>query len=93
MVDRSAVSHIRLGGVKCVVTGDRTKLYIAVNDHDAARLGVNYSEQVELNLGGSTYSLPVKGHLAIPEGVAGLPVGLRELPFVDLPAWGRIARM
>jgi NADH-quinone oxidoreductase subunit G len=69
------------------------KLYIAVNDHDAARLGVNYSEQVELNLGGSTYSLPVKGHLAIPEGVAGLPVGLRELPFVDLPAWGRIARM
>jgi NADH-quinone oxidoreductase subunit G len=69
------------------------KLYIAVNDHDAARLGVNYSEQVELNLGGSTYSLPVKGHLAIPAGVAGLPVGLRELPFVDLPAWGRIARM
>ena len=31
--------------------------------------------------------------IAIPEGVAGLPVGLRELPFVDLPAWGRIARM
>jgi NADH-quinone oxidoreductase subunit G len=69
------------------------KLYIALNDHDVVRLGVNYSGEVELNLGGSTYSLPVKGHLAIPEGVAGLPVGLRELPFVDLPAWGRIARM
>ena len=69
------------------------QLYLAVNDDDAAHLAVNDGEQVELNLRGSTYSLPVKSRPAVPKGVAGLPVGLRELPFLDLPAWGRIARV
>lgn len=69
------------------------QLYIAINDDDAARLGVNDGEPVELDLRGSTYSLPVKSRPAVPKGVAGLPVGLRELPFLDLPAWGRIARV
>jgi NADH-quinone oxidoreductase subunit G len=69
------------------------QVYIAINDKDAARLGVNDGEQVELDLQGSSYCLPVKSRPAIPKGVAGLPVCLRQLPFVDLPAWGRIARM
>ncbi|HEY8226292.1 MAG TPA: NADH-quinone oxidoreductase subunit NuoG [Pyrinomonadaceae bacterium] len=68
-------------------------LYIALNANDAARLGVNDGEQVKLDLMGSTYSLPVKGRPEIPEGVAGLPVGMRELQFVDLPAWARLARI
>ncbi len=70
-----------------------SQLYIAVNDDDATRLGVNDGEQVALYLGESTYSLRVKSRPAVPEGVAGLPVCLRDLPFVDLPAWGRIAKM
>ena len=69
------------------------QLYIAVNDDDATGLGVNDGEQVALYLRESTYSLQVKSSPAIPKGVAGLSVGLRELPFVDLPAWGRIARL
>jgi NADH-quinone oxidoreductase subunit G len=68
-------------------------LYIALNANDAARLGVNDGEQVKLDLMGSTYSLPLKGRPEIPEGVAGLPVGMRELQFVDLPAWARLARI
>ena len=70
-----------------------SQLYIAVNDDDATRLRVNDGEQVELNLQGSSYCLPVKSQPAIPKGVAGLPVCLRELPFMDLPAWGKIAKM
>jgi NADH-quinone oxidoreductase subunit G len=68
-------------------------LYLALNDNDATRLRVDDGEQVELNLQGSSYRLPVKRQPAIPEGVAGLPVGLRELPYMDLPAWGKIAKL
>jgi hypothetical protein len=30
---------------------------------------------------------------AIPQGVAGLPLGLPHGPEVDLPAWGKIRRI
>ena len=68
-------------------------VYIAINDEDAVRLAVNDGDQVELNLRGNTYSVPVRSRPAVPKGVAGLPVGLRESPILDLPEWGRIARM
>ncbi len=70
-----------------------SQLYIAVNDADATRLGVNDGEQVALYLRESMYSLRVKCRPAIPEGIAGLPVCLRDLSFMDLPAWGKIAKM
>jgi NADH-quinone oxidoreductase subunit G len=66
--------------------------YLSVNDDDAGRLGVSDGEEVELRLGGNIHYLSVKIRHALAKGTAGLPVGLRELPFVDLPSWGRIAK-
>lgn len=66
--------------------------YLAMNDDDADRLAVTEGEEVELRLGGNIHYLPVKIRHALAKGTAGLPVGLPELPFVDLPAWGRIAK-
>ena len=65
---------------------------LPMNDDDAGRLVVTEGEEVELRLGGNIHYLPVKIRHALAKGTAGLPVGLRELPFVDLPAWGRVAK-
>src|SRR6185295_16879849 len=70
-----------------------SQLYLAVNDADATRMGVNDGEQVAFYLRESMYSLRVKCRPAIPDGIAGLPVCLRDLRFMDLPAWGKIAKM
>ncbi len=67
--------------------------YLAMSDYDAGHLGVSDGEEIELRVGGNIHYLPVKIRPAMPQGIAGLPVGLRDLPFVDLPAWGRPTRM
>jgi len=67
--------------------------YLTMNDADARRLRVDDGEEVDLRLGRNIHYLPVRVRPSMPQGIAGLPVGLRELPFVDLPAWGRIAKM
>jgi NADH-quinone oxidoreductase subunit G len=66
--------------------------YLSMNDDDAGRLAVTEGEEVELRVAGNIHYLPVKIRHALPKGIAGLPVGLRDLPFVDLPVWGRIAK-
>jgi NADH-quinone oxidoreductase subunit G len=65
--------------------------YLALNPDDAGALRVNEGEDVELILDGAVYRLPVRFHPALPRGVAGLPAGLRELPWAALPGWGRIS--
>lgn len=64
--------------------------YLALNPDDAGALRANEGEEVELVLDGAIYRLPVRFHPALPRSVAGLPVGLRELPWAALPGWGRI---
>jgi NADH-quinone oxidoreductase subunit G len=64
--------------------------YLALNPDDASELRVNEREEIELVLNGAVYRLPVRFHTALPRGVAGMPVGLRELPWAALPGWGRI---
>jgi NADH-quinone oxidoreductase subunit G len=65
--------------------------YLALNPDDAEALRLNEGEEVELILDGAVYRLPVRFHPALPRGVAGLPAGLRELPWAALPGWGRIS--
>ncbi|MGH9936936.1 MAG: molybdopterin-dependent oxidoreductase, partial [Blastocatellia bacterium] len=64
--------------------------YLALNPDTAVARRVSEGEEVELVLDGAVYRLPVRFHPALPRGVAGLPVGLRELPWAALPGWGRI---
>ncbi|HEV2666464.1 MAG TPA: molybdopterin-dependent oxidoreductase, partial [Blastocatellia bacterium] len=67
--------------------------YLALNPDDAGELLVSEGEEVELVLDGAVYRLPVRFHPALPRGVAGLPAGLRELPWAALPGWGTVSRV
>ena len=64
--------------------------YLALNPDDASARRVNEGEEVELTLNGAACRLLVRLHPALPRGVAGMPVGLRELPCMALPGWGRL---
>jgi NADH-quinone oxidoreductase subunit G len=67
--------------------------YLALSPDDASALRLNEGEEIDLVLNGTTHRLPVKLHPALTKGVAGLPVGLRELSWVDLPGWGRLSKV
>ncbi len=64
------------------------KPYVALNPDDAAAL--NGGSQVQLTIGEWKQRLPVKLVPGLPAGVAGLPVGLPDGPFLPLPARGRL---
>ena len=67
--------------------------YLALNPDDAIVMRSADGIEMELVLNGAIYRLPVRIHSALPRGVAGLPVGLRDLPWAPLPEWGRIWRI
>ena len=48
------------------------------------------SQVFELALNGVTYHLPVHFSAQLPRGVIGIPVGLRDMPPVMLPGFGRL---
>ncbi len=66
--------------------------YLALNPDDANAWRADEGEEVELVINGVVYLLAVRLHPGLPRGVAGVPVGLRELPWADLPQWGSITR-
>ena len=68
------------------------KPYIALNAADAERLGLIAGDQVNLWLPWLDLSAPWRLVPSLPSGVAGLPVGLPGMPFVALPARGRLSR-
>lgn len=62
--------------------------YVMVNTEDALELEVQENQLLSFDVDGQSYRLPVKLSATMPKGVAGLPYGLQDLPFVELPAWG-----
>ena len=66
--------------------------YLALNPSTAASLQVGDGEAVEITLDGVAQRLLVKQSSALPEGTAGLPVGLAELCGVTLPALSRVKK-
>ncbi|MEO8977382.1 MAG: NADH-quinone oxidoreductase subunit G, partial [Casimicrobiaceae bacterium] len=66
--------------------------YVALNDADALALDAQPGDVIELTLDGETHRLPLLRASALPQGVAGLPIGLPDLPAVTLPAWSRLVR-
>lgn len=61
--------------------------YAALGMAAAATLEVQEGDEVALNIGGVTFSLPVRITPSLPAGVAGIPCGLPEMPYAALPAW------
>jgi NADH-quinone oxidoreductase subunit G len=69
------------------------KPYIAIAPEDAARLQLKEGDEAEVRLNGSTQRLTIRLREEMPKGLAGLPVGLPGVETVELPAWGKIARV
>ncbi|HET6514076.1 MAG TPA: NADH-quinone oxidoreductase subunit NuoG [Thermodesulfovibrionales bacterium] len=66
--------------------------YLALSPGDAAKIGVDDGDDVELSLSGKVHRLRVSLMPAMTGGVGGLPVGLTALNMIDLPLLGRVKR-
>ncbi|MFB3894183.1 MAG: NADH-quinone oxidoreductase subunit NuoG [Phycisphaerae bacterium] len=76
------------GGIASLSPGP----YVGLNPDDAARIGAAEGQEVELAVGGAEFRVPVRIRPSLPSGVAAFPVGLKDMPYVGLPAQGRIKR-
>jgi NADH-quinone oxidoreductase subunit G len=60
---------------------------------DAARdLDIAEGDEVQVQVGHSSFTLPVRYLHGLPEGSAALPVGLPNMPVISLPAAGTMTR-
>lgn len=75
-------------GVKQLSSG----AYLALGEQDAEQLHWRPEDRVEFTLAGATYRVPLKVLPDLPQGLAGVPVGIEPLQAVQLPAWSRIVR-
>jgi NADH-quinone oxidoreductase subunit G len=66
--------------------------YVALNPAEAARLKLAEGDQAALEIGGTSYHLPLVFVPALADGVAGLPLGLPGIAYVDLPAEGVLVK-
>ncbi len=66
------------------------KPYILLNRRDAETKKLNAGDEPDVQLSGVTLKLPVKISEAIPQGVAGMPVGIPGMDNVLLPGWVKI---
>jgi NADH-quinone oxidoreductase subunit G len=66
------------------------KPYVAVHPQEAADQGLEHGAEVRLEVQGISWRLPLLLMPALARGVAGVPVGLKGLTGLSLPAWGRI---
>ena len=64
--------------------------YLGLRPEDAAAEGLREGMSVDLTLPGLVLHLPIRLVASLPAGVALLPAGLQKLPFVELPALGRL---
>ena len=61
--------------------------YVLLSEIDAADLNIRENDKLEFSIDGQHYYLPVKISAAMTKGMAGLPYGLKGMPFVELPEW------
>jgi len=66
--------------------------YVALNAEDAAELGTEAGQEVEVRWNSRSHRLPIRLMPSLPRRVAGMPFGLPGWPLLDLPARGRILR-
>jgi NADH-quinone oxidoreductase subunit G len=66
--------------------------YLAMNAASAAKLQVEASSEVEIDLDGTAYRLPLQIIPELPDGVAAIPDGLTPARGAQLPAWTAIRR-
>ena len=67
------------------VAGLAPQAYIALGPDSAGRLGLDGTEELEVTCSDRTLRLPCRIVPSMADGVAGIPVGLQNMPFLDLP--------
>ena len=67
--------------------------YVALSPADAAGAGIHEGEHVLLDVDGLRQALPVRLMPSLPQGVAGLPVGLPGMRHVVLPRWAKLSKV
>ena len=72
------------------IAGQAPRLYLSMRPEDADELMVTAGEAVTIALGDFRQQLPVKINHSLPCKVVAVPIGLPELPYVNLPAVVRI---
>lgn len=64
--------------------------YVALGTDDLRRANVTDGDEVLLTVGDTSHRLVARGVSSMPSGIAGVPVGLPSMPWVPIPAKGRI---
>jgi NADH-quinone oxidoreductase subunit G len=67
--------------------------YVALNPADLVRAGVAEGDEVLVKIGDESHHLVVHAVPSLPAGIAGLPIGLPSLPWLPIPAEGRIHKL
>ncbi|MBD3219019.1 MAG: molybdopterin-dependent oxidoreductase, partial [candidate division Zixibacteria bacterium] len=68
------------------------KAYLALSKKSAEKIGVSSRDIVNINLNGRDLSLPVKIVNSLPDNIAGIPIGLSGMNYIDLPSFGIITK-
>jgi NADH-quinone oxidoreductase subunit G len=66
--------------------------YVLMNTEDAAKYKFSEGDLIDLEINEQLFRLPLKLSALISAGVAGLPVGLPKLSFVEMPNWSVVKR-
>jgi NADH-quinone oxidoreductase subunit G len=67
--------------------------YVALGTDDLRRANVTDGDEVLLTVGDTSHRLVARGVSSMPSGIAGVPVGLPSMPWVPIPAKGRIHKV
>lgn len=67
--------------------------YLALPPSGAEAAGICEGEYVLMDAGGPQRGLPVRFVPSLPQGVAGLPVGLPGMGHLALPCWARLSKV
>jgi NADH-quinone oxidoreductase subunit G len=66
--------------------------YLALSPSEAARAGIGDGEHVLLDVEGFQQVLSARLMPSLPQGVAGLPVGLAGMAYIVLPCWAKLSK-
>jgi NADH-quinone oxidoreductase subunit G len=61
--------------------------YIALNNNDASKMGILENGIIEISCNGEAHLFPVKLNSSLPDGIVGLPKGLKETEGLLYPFW------
>jgi NADH-quinone oxidoreductase subunit G len=67
--------------------------YVVLNPEDLPRAGVTEGDEVLVRIGDESHHLVVHALPSLPTGIAGVPIGLPSLPWLLIPAKGRIHKL